>query len=579
MIHSVTANRTSFRSVKFGPGLNVVLADRSEEATEKDTRNGLGKTTLIDIIDFCLGGSVRQGEGLAIEALAGWEFTLELSIGDERLKATRAVNHPSRIRIEQLGSGGPPSDTLFGETTYRHGEWNAVLSSRLFGLESENVPKYGPTYRSLISYFLRRSGAAYLEPFQYHLKQQPWNQQACVAYLLDLGWKNAPRWQVLKDKEKAVKTLQTAADAAEELDPGATIGALEVTRVRMENLLESESKALDNFKVHPQYASIQQEADRLTAELHEATDKNVLDRRMLRRYREAVKEEEKPPRVPVARLYEEAGVVFSDDVQRTLAETKRFRAQIIENRRQFLATEIKRIKERIAARDRKIRQLTEERAGHLEILKTHGAMQEMIRLQERIVQVREKLERVAATIRQRKELQTKKAEVGAQRVDLTQVARRDHEERRTVWSHAIQLFSENSEALYEVPGELIIDVDDKGFSYGVEINKSGSDGVDKMKIFCFDLMLLQSMPEHMEVDFLIHDSTIFDGVDSRQRARALERASTVASTLGKQYICTFNSDMVPRGNFANGFDFDRHVVLHLTDGDPSGSLLGFLFNR
>ena len=580
MIHSVTANQASFRSVEFGAGLNVVLADRSETATDKDTRNGLGKTTLIDIIDFCLGGSVRRGEGLAIDALAGWKFTLDFSVGKERMKATRGVDHPGRIIVEHQGSEGHPSDTLFGESAYKQREWNTLLGDRLFGLGSnDDVPKYGPTYRSLVSYFLRRGGAAYLESFGYYPQQQSWNKQVCVAYLLGLNWKNASQWQVLRDKEKAVKTLQKAADAAEELDRGATVGAMEATLVLLENRLESESKALDNFRVHPQYAAIQQEADRLTSELHETTNKNVLDRRMVRRYREAVEEEEEPPRVPVARLYEEVGVVFSDAVQRTLAETKQFRAQIIENRRQFLATEIERIERRIADRDRRIRRLTEERASHLEILKTHGAMQEMTRLQERVVQTREKLERVAASIRQRRELESKKDEVRVQRGDLAQVARRDHQERRAVWSRAIRLFSDNSEALYEVPGELIIDVDNRGFSYDVEINKSGSDGVDKMKIFCFDLMLLQSMSEHLGIDFLIHDSTIFDGVDSRQRARALERANTVAGALGKQYICTFNSDMVPRGDFGSGFDFDRHVKLHLTDGDPSGSLLGFSFNR
>ena len=111
------------------------------------------------------------------------------------------------------------------------------------------------------------------------------------------------------------------------------------------------------------------------------------------------------------------------------------------------------------------------------------------------------------------------------------------------------------------------------------IDKIGSDGVDKMKIFCFDLMLLQSRREHEGIDFLIHDSIIFDGVDSRQRARALERASAITGAMGKQYICTFNSDMVPGADFSKDFDFDRHVKLHLEDGDPSGSLLGFSFNR
>ena len=42
MIHSVSANQQSFHTVTFTTGLNVILAERSEVSTEKDTRNGLG---------------------------------------------------------------------------------------------------------------------------------------------------------------------------------------------------------------------------------------------------------------------------------------------------------------------------------------------------------------------------------------------------------------------------------------------------------------------------------------------------------------------------------------------------------
>jgi hypothetical protein len=45
-------NRKGFREVVFTPGVNLVLADRSTTAGEKDTTNALGKSTLIDIIDF-----------------------------------------------------------------------------------------------------------------------------------------------------------------------------------------------------------------------------------------------------------------------------------------------------------------------------------------------------------------------------------------------------------------------------------------------------------------------------------------------------------------------------------------------
>ena len=61
MIRSVSANQKSFKTVHFEPGFNVVLADRTKDSTKKDTRNGLGKSTLIEIIHFCLGAGARAG--------------------------------------------------------------------------------------------------------------------------------------------------------------------------------------------------------------------------------------------------------------------------------------------------------------------------------------------------------------------------------------------------------------------------------------------------------------------------------------------------------------------------------------
>ena len=64
MIKRVFANRSSFKAVEFQPGFNVVWADRTKESTKKDLRNGLGKSTLIEIIHFCLGAKASRGEGI-----------------------------------------------------------------------------------------------------------------------------------------------------------------------------------------------------------------------------------------------------------------------------------------------------------------------------------------------------------------------------------------------------------------------------------------------------------------------------------------------------------------------------------
>ena len=117
-----------------------------------------------------------------------------------------------------------------------------------------------------------------------------------------------------------------------------------------------------------------------------------------------------------------------------------------------------------------------------------------------------------------------------------------------------------------------------GSKFDVEIAGSPSEGISKMKIFCYDLMLISFARQRgLGIDFLIHDSTIFDGVDPRQRAHALELAASMAAKHGFQYICTLNTDMVPVGDFTSGFDYESLVRLRLTDTDPTGSLLGFRY--
>jgi len=224
--------------------------------------------------------------------------------------------------------------------------------------------------------------------------------------------------------------------------------------------------------------------------------------------------------------------------------------------------------------------LTHSRASALEILSTHGALQEMTKLQERLVETRGNLDRVRSQISEIKDLTARKRDIKVHKAELTKIAEQDHEERRDVWSVPVRLFSENSQALYKTPGHLVIDITESGFKYDIEIKRSGSEGVGKMKVFCFDLMLLQlTAQDPGRLDFLVHDSGLYDGVDERQRALALERAHDITERTGTQYICALNSDMVPRAEFSRGFEFDNCVRLTLTDKNPSDSLLGFHFER
>jgi uncharacterized protein YydD (DUF2326 family) len=378
MIHGLSANQQSFHAVTFAAGLNVILAERSTSSTEKDTRNGIGKSTLIEIIDFCLGSRATKGKGLLIDPLEKWAFTLDITLGGNRVKVTRAVAEQNLIVIDGPTKGWPDqpdTDKETGKRIFKADRWRTLLGLVLFGLprSTDQLP-YKPSYRSLVSYFIRRGPNAYTSPFSHFRQQKTWDIQLHIAYLLGLNWEYAARWQSLKDKEDGVKAFEQAIRTGAMEGAVGTVGELETQRIQLEQQCAATAQALDSFKVHPQYQSIQENANRLTKDTHDLVNQNVTDRWRLSRYEESIKQESPPVVTSLERLYEESGLVFPDAVKRTLDEARAFHRAIVTNRRDFLEAEIKRIRLAISEREVQIKELTESRADVLKILQTHGAL-------------------------------------------------------------------------------------------------------------------------------------------------------------------------------------------------------------
>ena len=116
MIYSLSANKPSFnkgKSLIFHAGLNIILGVKSENANTKDTRNSLGKSTVLNLIDYCLGANILPE--LTKEELSDWAFTIDIDIGGSRVRVTRALLEESRDLIEIEGDVTKwpiPPDTL-----------------------------------------------------------------------------------------------------------------------------------------------------------------------------------------------------------------------------------------------------------------------------------------------------------------------------------------------------------------------------------------------------------------------------------------------------------------------------------
>jgi uncharacterized protein YydD (DUF2326 family) len=582
MIQAVRASGTGFKDVQFGPGFNVVLAERTKESTIKDSRNGLGKSTLIDIIHFCLGSNPERADTLRQEPLEDWTFELQLELREKTCLIRRSTSDPGKVLIYGDTSDWPiPTkvDKDTGEPGMSRDEWTRLLGWAMFGFSPDRPDeKYAPTFRSLISYFARRGQGAFINPFEQYPRQQEWDKQVNTAFLLGLNWQHAQQWQLLKDQEKELKQLRRVLRTGVAADLFGSLGSLESARVRLEREVAREERELAGFQVHPQYREIQEEANRLTFTIHDLTNANVVDRSMISLYEQSLQEESPPDEQTVAELFAEAGVTLNGSVVRRLGEVQSFHREIVVNRRRFLEGEIEGLRGAIADREPEVERLSRRRAELLDVLRSHGALDDYNRLQQlhgaKIAQLEDLDRRIVLW----QKLERQEITVNIERERLKLDARSDLDDRRSSWEEAIALFNANSEALYESSGQLAIDLRDTGFKFAVNIERSGSQGIDHMKVFCFDLMLAQVWAQNpYSPGFLIHDSIIFDGVDERQRARALQLAAHESAERGFQYICCLNSDMIPYAEFDESFNLSQYVRLTLTDAAEEGGLLGLRF--
>ena len=225
-------------------------------------------------------------------------------------------------------------------------------------------------------------------------------------------------------------------------------------------------------------------------------------------------------------------------------------------------------------------QKDERRSQIMRILRAGGALEHYTRLQEELSRSQAEVEALRRNLELAEEVENRKTTAAIERKQLYQRLQQDHHEQRETITEAILTFEELSSALYEKAGHLTISATENGPKFDVSIEASRSLGINNMQIFCFDMMItILSQRRGRGPGFLIHDSHLFDGVDERQIAKALQLGAEKAEQYGFQYIVTMNSDDLPTEGFQNDFDIQKHVVEpRLTDKTDTGGLFGLGFS-
>ena len=115
------------------------------------------------------------------------------------------------------------------------------------------------------------------------------------------------------------------------------------------------------------------------------------------------------------------------------------------------------------------------------------------------------------------------------------------------------------------------------YTLEARIEDDSSDGVNEVRMFCFDLLIFVCKVSKMR--FIAHDSRLFANMDPRQRETLFRIVSEVCRTENLQYICSINEDaLLSIKSLMSEADYEEiagnNIILELNDDSPESKLLG-----
>ncbi len=563
---SLKANKSSFHTVTFNVDRPTYILGRQatpEELQRGKTYNGVGKSLIIRLVHFCLGTEpIVEFE----KKLPGWEFELTFEIAGQQFSSVRSTDAQKAILL----NGQELSLTQFRK----------ALEEKVFAFP----PGLSLTFRSLIPRFIRSSKASYNEAEKFIGEEREYYQLLNNAFLLGLDPEIIKKKRDLRKEEEETRKLKGNFDSdpiLHDFYAGDRDAAIELQD--LEDKIRNLEKSLAKFDVADDYHKIRTESDRLSGQIRDLENRAVLLRNAIENIEISIKARPDLPKDKVLAIYEEAKFHFGDQVRKSIDEIVAFHVSLLANRKKRLVDQKARLKKDIVKAEEQRRDAGIALNESLKYLNTHRALDEFVQLTNLCSDLNSKAQKLRDYQQLMKQYSSKLQELGVS-IKQENIKAQDYlDTQADLISKNLSLFRSFSKEFYkDKPSGISIknNEGDNQLRYSIEtkIQDDASDGINEVKIFCFDMTLLQARHGHT-VDFIFHDSRLFSNMDPRQRETLFRLAYSNTVGKGLQYIASVNQDQLD--SFREHLSDDEYkklvgdnIALELTDESPETKLLG-----
>jgi len=440
------------------------------------------------------------------------------------------------------------------------------------------------SFRSLLPFFIRPKRESYVDCDKPAKVGSDYQKQIYNAFLLGLDVQLAQKKFQLRKEHQRIEELSVNIkkdDLMKEFFSGDRDSTLALQD--LDEKLYKLEKDLKDFRVAEDYYDVKTEADKIERKLAEIQNEITLIQNQIKNIEQSLKISPDLGRENIERIYNETQVFFTDKVSKTLEQLEIFYDQLAKNRKSRLTQQKQDFFRILDLKTKDKKKLQAEFDSKLQYLGVHQALDVFIKVNDQLASLRNKRDGLIKYNELIEQYHTKNLNIKEELVQETRYTDQYLKDSKDLIDSYRDFFRKLAKRFYPDAASGITIYNNEGenqvrFDINAKIESDASDGINHVKIFCYDLTLLFKGFGH-SIKFIFHDSRIFDGIDERQKAELFRIAHEMFSESAYQYIATVNQNQLEEiKKLINGDEYKKIVtdntVLTLTDDSDSEKLLG-----
>ncbi len=580
MLIRIYSDTNLIDAVPFHNGINIILGKYSEDKEARGI-NGIGKSTLVRLVDFTLlsGKAEKRFSQKKYDFLRDEEhtITLEFEIQEQKYFIKRSFVDTKKVFF------GKRPDLL---DEYEKSEMPKVLEGIFFPTESNEVFFEGKRYGTLMEFFVK-------DDLQNQQRADPLNFVSYNAnarekalynfYLLNLPTKTLLKYnEVSSEYENYSKTVKTLSEKIK-ADTGKDIQEFRTERLKIEKDITTLENSLKEYNFLANHAEIEQKLNHVISEINDHSIIYHNTNRKLEKLKSSYSDVSTIDLDKIQKLYNETLSTFGNFVKKSLDEVIDFKKQLLANRNKYLLEEEKKLQTIINQTFKQLEKLEKNRSELFSLLKERGALDRIESTYEKLVNEKTLLERNTSIVREIDDIEeilgNSNIVIAELKRDIVSELNKQQtylDELRLLFQqileNAIYLDEEFDNSYFNITLNSTSPRNQLPFKISLEIPKADALGQERLKIVAYDLMvfLKSRIDKRNFPDFLVHDG-VFHAISNKTISNVLNYMFQKSNELHNfQYLLTFNEDEINLSGDENKFgkvDFiwSKQVIAEYSD--------------